>query len=58
MAIWSMSHAGGKLCDPTSLLQGHAAWHILNAAVNGLVYLYLLSQREEPDARMPIHPQV
>jgi hypothetical protein len=46
VVIWSMSHVGGELCDPKSLLQGHAVWHILNAGVNGLVYRYLLSQRE------------
>ena len=45
--IWSESHVGGELCDPSSLLQGHAVWHVLNAIVNGFVYMYLLSQREE-----------
>jgi hypothetical protein len=58
LAIWSMSRAGGQLCDPASLLQGHAVWHILNAGVNFLVYLYLLSQREAPYPRSPIRQRV
>ena len=27
--IWLLSHDGGLLCDPHSLLQGHAVWHLL-----------------------------
>lgn len=27
--IGTLSRAGGPLCDPTSLLQGHAVWHVL-----------------------------
>ena len=30
-AIWLPSHDGGPLCDPHSLLQGHAVWHVLGA---------------------------
>src|SRR5690606_41088421 len=28
-AIWNAANAG--LCDPRSLIQGHAVWHLLNA---------------------------
>lgn len=43
--IWSGSHAGRWFCDPSSLLQGHAVWHILNAAAGALLYPYLRSER-------------
>ena len=31
-AGWWLGRTGGPLCDPDSLLQGHAAWHLLTAA--------------------------
>jgi hypothetical protein len=43
--IWTASHAGGPLCRPESLLQGHAAWHVLNAVAFALLYPYLRSER-------------
>jgi hypothetical protein len=43
-AIWIASHAGGLLCKPESLLQGHAAWHVLNAVAFTLLYPYLRSE--------------
>lgn len=30
--IGTLSRAGGPLCDPASLWQGHAVWHVLSAA--------------------------
>lgn len=33
LAIWWLSWTGGPLCDPDSLLQGHAVWHVLAEAV-------------------------
>jgi len=44
LAIWSQSHAGGLLCQPTSILQGHALWHVLNAIAATLLYPYLRSE--------------
>ena len=44
-AIWSGSHAGGLLCRPDSLWQGHAAWHLLNTLGAALLYPYLLSEK-------------
>lgn len=38
--IWSLSRTGGVWCDPDSLLQGHAVWHLLTAASVGAFYLY------------------
>ncbi len=49
--IWSISRSDGLLCAPGSLLQGHALWHLVAAAVIGLVYLYLRS--EVPTAAEP-----
>jgi hypothetical protein len=31
--IWALSSTGRPLCDPASLLQGHAVWHVLAMAV-------------------------
>jgi len=35
--IWLASRSGGLLCDPQSLLQGHALWHVLAAVGAGLI---------------------
>lgn len=45
LLIWSGSHAGGPLCDPSSVLQGHAVWHLLNAVAGALLYPYFRSER-------------
>jgi len=45
-AIWLLSRTGAPLCDPHSLLQGHAAWHLLNAlAMFALFRLYCSERR-------------
>ena len=44
LAVWSESHAGGLLCEPASILQGHALWHVLNAIAAALLYPYLCSE--------------
>jgi hypothetical protein len=31
-ACWWLGRTGDPLCDPDSLVQGHAAWHLLTAA--------------------------
>ena len=43
--IWILDNAR-ILCTPESLLQGHAAWHLLSAAAAGLVYLYYRSEAQ------------
>jgi predicted membrane channel-forming protein YqfA (hemolysin III family) len=35
-----------KLCEPQSLLQGHAAWHLLSAAATLFVYLFFRSEKK------------
>ena len=38
--IWNLSRTGGVWCDPQSLIQGHAVWHLLTGASVGAFYLY------------------
>lgn len=44
-AVWNVSHTGGPWCEPASLLQGHALWHLLSALAVWCFYLYFLSER-------------
>ncbi len=37
-----------KLCMPQSLLQGHAAWHLLSATATLFVYLFFRSEKVRP----------
>jgi hypothetical protein len=37
-----------RLCDPQSLLQGHAIWHVLGAVSAWCVFRYLVGQILEP----------
>lgn len=41
--IWTLD-LNHILCDPNSLLQGHAVWHVLTAISTGLLYLYYRSE--------------
>lgn len=45
-AIWLPSRSGGPLCDPHSLVQGHAIWHVLCAGATLAVFGYLCSERK------------
>lgn len=42
--VWVLSRDGGPLCNPASVLQGHAAWHVLAAAGLALGAWYLWSE--------------
>lgn len=42
--IWNLDQHG-TLCTPNSLLQGHAAWHLLGATSLWLSFLYYRSER-------------
>ena len=44
--IW-MLDLNHIVCDPTSVLQGHAVWHVLTAASAGLLYLYYQSADQQ-----------
>lgn len=44
-AIWNTGKDGGLLCDRRSLLQPHAAWHLLDALAAWLLFRYYASSR-------------
>jgi hypothetical protein len=44
--IWNMSLTGMPWCDPSSLIQGHGVWHLLNAVSIYLLYRYYVSESE------------
>jgi hypothetical protein len=43
-AVWNVSRSAGPWCDPDSLLQGHALWHLLTAASVACFYLYFRAE--------------
>ncbi len=45
--IWTLD-LNHLVCDPTSVLQGHAVWHGLTALSAGLVYVYYQSAGQRP----------
>lgn len=45
--IWNVSQTGTSLCDPYSPLQGHAAWHILDAVSAFCLFMYYASEHTE-----------
>ena len=45
--IWVLSRTGAVLCDPGSLIQGHAIWHILNGVGIYFLYRYWVSEHAE-----------
>ena len=46
--IWNVSKTW--LCDPDSLIQGHAIWHVLGAVSAYFLYRYYASERVSADA--------
>ena len=46
LVIWRLSHTGGALCAPDSLIQGHAIWHLLCAVSTAAIYLYYQSEHD------------
>jgi hypothetical protein len=44
--IWRPSRTGGWLCNPDTLLQGHALWHILGAVAMWCFYNYFRTEVE------------
>ncbi|MEO9634123.1 ceramidase domain-containing protein [Parasphingorhabdus sp.] len=42
--IWNLDQRG-QLCEPESLLQGHAIWHLLGAVALWFAFLYYRSER-------------
>ncbi len=52
--IWIPSRTNGALCDPDSLLQGHAAWHLLSAAAVVSIFQYYRSERPKDKTPAPV----
>ena len=48
LLVWFFSRTGGALCDPESVLQGHALWHVLAAAA--VVTLFTGSRQSDVSA--------
>jgi hypothetical protein len=44
--IWNMSRTGNPWCVPDSLIQGHAAWHLLDAVSVYCLFRYYVSEKE------------
>jgi hypothetical protein len=51
---WALGRTGGPWCRPQSLLQAHAAWHLLAGAAAGL---WLAASRETLDEAAHISPR-
>ncbi len=43
--VWNLAKDGGPLCDPHSLLQGHAFWHVMCAVAAYCLYRLWASER-------------
>jgi dihydroceramidase len=52
LLVWRLSWTGAPLCDPSSLLQGHALWHILAEAVAPL--MFFAHFRRENRSELPV----
>ena len=46
LLFWGLSLSDAPLCDPASLVQGHAVWHLLCAAATVLVFLAYAKERQ------------
>ncbi len=44
-AIWNLDQSG-QLCNPHSIFQGHAIWHLLGALALWFMFLYYRSERD------------
>ena len=44
--IWRPSQKDGWMCDPDTLLQGHAAWHFLGAIAMWCFYNYFRTEKD------------
>ena len=44
-AIWNGARQGTPFCDPDSLLQGHAVWHLLGAVAAYCLFRFYASER-------------
>ncbi len=47
ITIWTLSDTGRPFCVPDSLLQGHAAWHLLSACMTLCIHFYFVSEQAQ-----------
>lgn len=47
LVIWNLSQSDALLCDPSSLVQGHGAWHILCAVSLYALFRYYVSEHDK-----------
>ncbi len=55
--VWNLAKDGAPLCDPESLVQGHAVWHLLCAVSAYCLYRYWNSAADQsapPDSRVTV----
>lgn len=46
--IWNLSLSDSPFCDPSSLIQGHGIWHLLNALSIYFLYRFYVSENIVP----------
>ena len=56
--IWNGAKEGTPFCDPDSLLQGHAVWHLLGAVAAYCLFRLYASERTVPAATRSAHSAV
>jgi len=49
----TIGRTGGLLCEPTSLLQWHAVWHVFTAAALGIYGYHVVGNVKPTDNRIP-----
>ena len=53
--VWNLAKNDGPLCDPDSLVQGHAVWHLLCAVSAYCLYRYWSSATTQSVRTGPSH---
>lgn len=46
--VWNFSLDGGSFCNPKSLIQGHAIWHLLDSAAAYFLFRFYVSEHTAP----------
>jgi hypothetical protein len=46
-AIWNVTRTNGPFCNPDSLIQGHAIWHLLDALAFYCLFRFYVSEHKE-----------
>jgi len=54
LGMFVVGRTGGVLCDPSSLLQGHALWHVLGAVALGAYFVATTAVREAVSVKVSL----